>query len=111
MAGALALLEPERVAGAIMVSGYLPPGGEHRYRGQEATGHPFFQAHGTLDSVVPLVAARQTRDYLRAHTAVDLTYREYAIGHTVSMEELLDLAGWFGGVLDAADVTREATGK
>ena len=107
MAGALALLEPERVAGAIMISGYLPPDSDNRYRGHEAVGHPFFQAHGTLDEVVPIVYARQTRDYLQT-TAVDLTYREYPIAHTVSFEELLDLAAWFNGVLNAGEPQREA---
>jgi phospholipase/carboxylesterase len=94
MAGALALLEPERVAGAVMISGYLPPPAPDRqYRTADAKGHPFFQAHGTLDGVVSIEYARQTRDFLQ-RSPVDLTYREYPIGHEVSYEELMDLAAW-----------------
>lgn len=100
MAGALGLLYPETVAAAIMVSGYLPPDPDRRYRSEAATGHPFFQAHGTNDPVVSIDYARQTRDFL-LQTPVDLTYREYPIGHEVSLPELQDLADWFSGVLDA----------
>jgi phospholipase/carboxylesterase len=94
MAGALALLEPERVRGAAMISGYLPPPApQHPYRPEAAAGHPIFQSHGTLDRVIPLQYARHTRDYLQS-TQIDLTYREYPIGHEVSLEELRDLEAW-----------------
>jgi phospholipase/carboxylesterase len=102
MAGGLALLEPESVAGAIMISGYLPPDPRGDYRTQDAAGRPFFQAHGTVDPVVPIEAARATRDYL-SQSPVDLTYREYPIGHEMSYEELRDLTTWFSGVLDASE--------
>jgi phospholipase/carboxylesterase len=99
MAGAMALLHPDRIAGAIMVSGFLPPGNLTRYRVSEAAGHPFFVAHGVHDPVVPVSAARMTRDFLQT-TGVDLTYREYPIGHTVTADEVAELAVWFVGVLD-----------
>ncbi len=99
MAGALALLYPDRIAGAIMVSGFLPPGEIGRYRTEDAAGHPFFVAHGLHDTVVPLTAARMTRDFLES-APIDLTYREYAIGHSVTPQELMELAGWFAAVLD-----------
>jgi phospholipase/carboxylesterase len=94
MAGATALLHPDLAAGAIMISGYLPPpDSEHRYDADAAAGHPFFQAHGTLDQVVPLTYAWQTREFLE-RTPVALTYREYPIGHEVSLAELQDLSSW-----------------
>jgi len=99
MAGTLGLLEPDLVAGVLMVSGYLPPGIEERYRPPAAAGHPFFQAHGTLDQVVPLVFARQTRDFLE-QTPVQLTYREYPIGHEVSLPELEDIDSWLNQRFD-----------
>jgi phospholipase/carboxylesterase len=100
MAGAIALLEPERVAGAIMASGYLPPDPMNEYRSQEAAGHPFFQAHGTLDQVVPISLGRATRAALE-RTPVDLTYREYPIGHEVSPDELAEISSWFAAILDS----------
>lgn len=98
MAGAYALLNPDRVAGAIMASGFLPPDSDGRYRTAEAAGHPFFQAHGTADPVVSITYARMTRDFLET-TPVDLTYREYPMGHEVSLDEMLDLQRWLDGVV------------
>jgi|SRR5579884_745782 len=99
MSGALALLEPERVAGAVMISGYLPPPTEARaYAEGSGGGRPFFQSHGTNDTVVPLIYAQQTRDFLIG-IGVDLTYHDYPIGHEVSAEELADLASWLSPLL------------
>ncbi len=100
MAGAYALLYPDRVAGAIMASGFLPPDNDGRYRTAEAAGHPFFQAHGTADPVVSITYARMTRDFLEA-TPVDLTYHEYPMGHEVSLDELQDLQRWLDAVVPA----------
>lgn len=104
MAGAFGLLHPDRVAGAIMASGFLPPDPDNdgRYRTEEAAGHPFFQAHGTADPVVSITYARMTRDFLET-TPVDLTYREYPMGHEVSLDELQDLRRWLDGTLLAVD--------
>lgn len=93
MAGALALLEPRKVAGALMLSGWLPPDSVGAYRLAEAAGRPFFQAHGTLDPVVSITYGRMTRDFLR-QTPVDLTYREYQMGHEVIPAELADISRW-----------------
>ena len=103
MSGAVSLLEPERVCGTLMLSGFLPPDPAHRYHPQQAAGHPFFQGHGALDPLIPLEAARRTRAYLE-RTPVDLTYREYPIGHEVSPGELRDVAAWFSAALDAHEV-------
>lgn len=100
MAAALALLHPDRVAGAVMASGFLPPPDGRGYRLEEIAGHPFFQAHGTYDQTVPIEYAHMTRSFLQ-RTPVDLTYREYPIGHEVSMEELQDMRAWLEGVLEA----------
>lgn len=98
MAGALTLLHPEKVAGTVMTSGYLPPDSGDRYRAKDATGKPIFQGHGLYDYVVPLEGARLTRDYLQS-LGVRLTYKEYPMAHQVSAEELKDLAQWFQDVL------------
>lgn len=101
MAGAVALLRPDRVTGAVMISGYLPPPSRERhYPSSGAAGHAFFQSHGTFDRVVSIDDARRTRDFLVQH-GVALTYREYPIGHEVSLEELRELASW----LDSTFVT------
>jgi phospholipase/carboxylesterase len=101
MAGTMALLDPQHVAGAIILSGYLPVGSGLPLQPEAAAGHPFFVAHGTLDNVIPVQYGRQARDYLQT-TPVDLQYKEYPIGHQISDVELRDASTWLTGVLDQA---------
>jgi phospholipase/carboxylesterase len=101
MSATLALTEPQRVAGALVLSGYLPLHAGLEFRREEIAGHPVFAAHGLHDPVIPIQFGRQTRDAL-AEFPVDLTYREYPIGHEISYDELTDAAGWLSGVLDRA---------
>jgi phospholipase/carboxylesterase len=100
MSASLALLEPERVAGAMVLSGYLPLHAGLPLRPRDAANHPIFLAHGTRDQVIPVSFGRETRDYL-AQTPVDLTYREYPAGHEIGSGEFRELASWLTGVLDA----------
>lgn len=100
MAGTLALTRPDLMAGVVLLSGYLPL---HAGLALDATSlkeRPFFVAHGTLDPVIPIRYARETRDYLTAAGA-DLTYREYEMAHQISYETLHDLGGWLSARLDA----------
>lgn len=100
MAGALLLLHPRGVAGAVMISGFLPPDSpDRRYAAESVSGKPVFQAHGLQDTTVPVQYARMTRDFLRS-TGVNLTYREYPVGHWVSEDELSELSVWFGDLLE-----------
>lgn len=99
MAAGLTLTQPELVAGAFVLSGYLPLHAGLTFRSEEAAGRPIFQAHGTLDEIIPIAWARETRDFLET-TPADLTYREYPIGHQISYPELQDVSAWLTGVLD-----------
>lgn len=103
MAGASGLLHPDRVAGVVMLSGYLPPPaeGDERYFSGRAAGKPFFQANGTLDQVVLIAWGRATRDALQK-AGVALTYREYPMAHEVILPEVMDLARWLDGALRPA---------
>jgi phospholipase/carboxylesterase len=49
--------------------------------------------HGTFDSVLQIDYGRGIRDALQK-LPVDLTYREYPIGHHVSEESLADVTAW-----------------
>jgi phospholipase/carboxylesterase len=102
IAAGLALLFPERIAGAVILSSYLPLHAGLEFKTEKAAGHPFFQAHGIHDPVIPVLHARETRDFL-ATTDIDLTYREYPIAHQISAPELADLRAWFADVLSHKD--------
>jgi phospholipase/carboxylesterase len=99
MAGGLALVMPERIAGAVMLSGYLPLQQGLAVNEAGLRGQAFFVAHGTYDSVIPVRYAREARDYL-TRVGADLIYREYPIEHYVSPDELAEVAAWLTARLD-----------
>jgi phospholipase/carboxylesterase len=106
MSATLALLFPDRIAGALVLSGYVPPDPGLPYRLDAVTGHPVFEAHGIRDQVIPIEWGRRSRDFL-AGTSVDLTYTEYPMGHEISQRELVDAATWLTTTLDRAQAPVE----
>jgi phospholipase/carboxylesterase len=80
MAAALALDDPSRFAGAVLLSGAIA-----------------FYGRGTLDDVIPHDLVSQTDAYLRGRSGASLTFREYPHGHSISRAELEDIATWFDG--------------
>jgi phospholipase/carboxylesterase len=59
-------------------------------------------AHGTADAVIPIRDGRAAHEQLST-LPLDLTYREYPMGHQVSMESLNDIADWLKDRLDKAN--------
>jgi phospholipase/carboxylesterase len=101
MSLALMLTRPERVAGVAAMSGRLPAQVLNSVHDREAlAGLPVIITHGIYDPVLPVAGARAARKYLEA-LPVELTYREYPMGHEVSAESLRDVSAWLAGVLDA----------
>jgi phospholipase/carboxylesterase len=101
MAGSLTLSRPERVAGTVMLSGYLPVEGGAPAEEGALRGKPFFVAHGGADPVIPVEYGRFTRDYL-ARLGAELEYHEYPMEHSISPEELQAVARWLRGALDGS---------
>ena len=100
MAGTLALTRPERVAGTLALSGYLPLHAGLPLEPARQAGKAWFLAHGERDPVIPVGFGRESRDYLSA-TGADLSYHEYPIPHAIGEAELADLARWLAARLDA----------
>jgi len=107
--GALALhvglRHPAPLAGLVVLSAYLVL--EKRV---EAERHPasrtlpIFQAHGTLDPMVPVGAGERARDVLlRLGHAVE--WHAYAMGHEVRPEEIRDIGAALGRMLGKAPRT------
>jgi phospholipase/carboxylesterase len=100
MVGGLLLETPPALAGAVLLSGYMPPGAW--LRGATVPRDcPVLVAHGARDPLVPVALGRRAADRLRALGA-DVTYREYPIVHTISQPEVADIAAWLAARLDAA---------
>ncbi len=100
MSLALMLTRPELVAGVAAMSGRLPAQVLERPPDREALeGLPVIITHGIYDPVLPVENGRAAREFLEA-LPVELTYREYPMGHEVSMESLRDVTKWLGESLD-----------
>ncbi|HEY9640239.1 MAG TPA: alpha/beta fold hydrolase [Coleofasciculaceae cyanobacterium] len=95
----LALTQPDRLAGVVAMSGRILAQVEPST--QTAARLPVFVAHGTADPVLPIQHGRASRDRLSA-LPVDLTYREYVMGHQISSESLRDIAAWLSAQLATA---------
>ncbi|MDO9358765.1 MAG: dienelactone hydrolase family protein [Polaromonas sp.] len=94
-----ALRYPDRLAGVIGLSGYLPLADKlAAERSAASQGLPIFLGHGRRDGVVPLVAATATRDALSA-LGYAVEFHEYPMEHSVCMEEIADINAWLLRVL------------
>jgi phospholipase/carboxylesterase len=93
------LARPEKVAAVVAMSGRFPS--QVKTPTPEALrDKPVFVSHGIYDPMLPVESGRETREKLEA-LEVALTYREYPMGHEVSMESLRDTTAWLSATLDA----------
>ena len=92
----------ERLAGIAGLSGYLPLAPHTAAERSAANGDvPVFMAHGQHDEIVLPVRGTASRDALRL-LGHDVEWHEYAMGHSVCMEEIRDLQAWLLKVLGTA---------
>lgn len=85
---------PLPLAGLIALSGYLPSAKQTLQKASKANlKKPIFMAHGTLDTIVPFMAGKAASIEL-AQAQYDVTWHAYPIPHSVSPEEIRDLANW-----------------
>ena len=107
MSLALTLTRPEKIAGVAAMSGRLPrqviPDEPDR---NALDKMPVHITHGIYDPVLPVENARAARAYLE-QLPVELTYREYSMGHEVSMESLRDVTAWLTRALERSGTPAE----
>jgi phospholipase/carboxylesterase len=90
----LVLREPERFAGLVALSSWLPPELVASVaRRPELAQLPVFVAHGSEDPMLPVAMGQASRDSL-LQLGVPATYREYPMGHEVRPELLRDVVEW-----------------
>ena len=88
------LRHAERLAGLVCLSGYLPIAAKTEAERHGANHDvPIFMAHGTVDAVIPIARARQSRDVLLA-LGHPLEWHEYPMPHSVCAAEIADLGRW-----------------
>lgn len=94
MAGALLLSDPARFAGAVLLSGALPLESGIAAEPGRFQGRPIFYARGSLDDVIPPDLVQRSEAYLRDRSGAELTVRQYAHGHAITLPEIRDIAAW-----------------
>jgi phospholipase/carboxylesterase len=93
------LTHSEKLAGLIVLSGYVPSPALIDAAFSEANRDtPIFAAHGTQDPVLPIELAIQGRDFALAH-GCKLEWHTYPMQHSVCAEEVDTLRVWLGDKL------------
>lgn len=88
-----ALSRPGTLAGVLNFSGFLPAHPDVAVTAESVQGTPFFWGHGTEDPAIPHALAERGRAALR-QAGAELEARDYAIGHSISPDEMRDAATW-----------------
>ncbi len=93
---------PERLAGIMALSGYLPLADRFASERTHANAHtPVFMAHGTQDPVVVLARGEDSRNALVA-LGHPVQWHTYPMQHAVHPQEIADIAAFLKQVLGAA---------
>jgi len=95
------LRHPERLAGIMALSTYLPVADTLAAEASAANRDvPIFMAHGLDDPLIPLERARMSRKLLES-AGYRVEWHEYAMEHSVCAEEIADISSWLRRVLGA----------
>jgi phospholipase/carboxylesterase len=93
------LRHPEKLAGMLCLSGYLPlssvAGAE---RSEASLGTPIFMAHGVQDPVVPFARAEESRKVVEG-LGYQVEWHAYPMQHTLCLEEVQDISAWIRKVV------------
>jgi len=95
------LRAPQRLAGLMGLSGYLPLAATTAAERSDANRDvPIFLGHGRMDPVVPYARGTETRDALVA-LGHPVEWHDYPMQHSVSQEEIDHIEAWLLKVLAA----------
>ena len=88
------LRHPQRLAGIMALSTYLPLAGTVEDERSAANRDlPVFMAHGSVDPVISISRAQQSRKMLEA-LGYPLEWHEYPMPHSVCPQEITDISDW-----------------
>jgi phospholipase/carboxylesterase len=93
------LRQPERLAGIMALSTYVPVADKLAAEASPANRDvPIFMAHGTQDPVITFARAQQSRDLLQS-LGYAVEWHQYPMPHSVCAEEVRDIGAWLKTVL------------
>jgi phospholipase/carboxylesterase len=94
-----ALRFPERLAGVLALSTYLPIAAKLAAERSEANHDlPIFMAHGQYDDIIPIDRARKSRDFL-VGLGYNVEWHDYPMPHSVCAPEIDDISRFLKRVL------------
>ncbi len=92
---------PERLAGVLALSCYIPLASRlssERHPANQTT--PIFITHGDYDAVIPMHYGQQSAEVLKT-LGYPVEWSNYGMGHEVCWEEIRDISAWLQRVLGA----------
>ena len=93
------LRHPERLAGVMALSCYVPLAGTLAAEASAANRDvPIFMAHGTGDPLIPLTRASRAHQILTG-LGYRVEWHEYPMPHSVCDAEIRDIGAWLGRIL------------
>ncbi len=93
------LRHPERLAGVMALSCYLPLAEQLAAEASAANRDvPIFMAHGTGDPLIPLARARRGHEILSG-LGYGVEWHEYPMPHSVCDAEIRDIGAWLARIL------------
>jgi len=96
----------ERLAGIMALSCYLPVAEKLAAEAHSANRDvPVFMAHGTLDPVVAIARALESREFL-GREGYAMEWHGYQMPHSVCAAEIRDISTWLRRVLAPAPIPR-----
>lgn len=97
-----ALTHPERLAGIIALSTYIPSQTLIEFDLSAANAAlPIFAAHGTEDDMVAPELGIRAMDYL-VDKGYPVSWREYPMPHSLCIEEVVDIGEWLNQLVETA---------
>jgi phospholipase/carboxylesterase len=93
------LRHPERLAGIMALSCFLPLTDTVSAEASAANRDvPIFMAHGSQDPLIPMARARHAHDLLTS-LGYRIEWHEYPMPHSVSDAEIRDISAWLQRIL------------
>lgn len=95
-----AFSQPEKIAGAVVMSGRIPSEEFLQHMdGEKLKKFPILVVHGIFDDVLPIECGRESKKRLE-NLPVNFIYHEYPMAHQVSLESMADVSEWLTNQLN-----------
>ena len=94
---AIGISYPEKIKQLVALSGYINADIFTKgYQNNNFNNLSIFASHGTVDQVIPVAWARQSKPFLD-QLSIKNEYREYPVGHGVAPQNFFDFKKWLEG--------------